>query len=140
MKNVSVLITGNRVLSRVLEENNLHKLFPQYQEYEIQVDVVGIIHDAKKADLAFIECKLDSIMLRDISQLLGYSRVAKPMVSIAMSPKAVSAAVNLLLNVHRRYDVLGYSIDKSIIVGRWLESRRDLDMANIIPLGTPIWK
>jgi len=44
------------------------KLFPDYQTYEIEVDIIGIIERNNGASLGMIECKLNQITLRDLSQ------------------------------------------------------------------------
>jgi len=130
--------TSRKVLSRWLVEKGLHKLFPDYLTYEIEVDIIGIIEKDDKAFLGMIECKLNQITLRDLSQLLGYSKVALPLYSIILSPKGVSKSMHLLFNVSRRNDVLNYSSDRHIIVGKWSEKRKELDYSTIIPKGSQI--
>jgi hypothetical protein len=130
--------TSKKVLSRWLVEKGLHKLFPDYQTYEIEVDITGIIEGDNKASLGMIECKLNEIKLRDLSQLLGYSRVALPLYSIIMSPKGMSKSLYRLFNISRRNDVLNYSDGKSIVIGRWDERRKELDFSTIIPKGSQI--
>ncbi len=127
--------TSKKVLSRWLVEKGYHKYFDDYQTYEIQVDVVGFIQGQKNANLAFVECKLGRISLRDLSQLLGYSKVAFPLFSIILSPKGISRSMNLLLQISRRNDILYYSTNKHIVVGRWDETRQDIDPSSVIPKG-----
>ena len=79
--------TSRKILSKWLVERRLHNLFPDYQTYEIEVDITGIIERDGEAHLGMIECKLNQITLSDLSQLLGYSRVALPVHSIILSPK-----------------------------------------------------
>ncbi len=135
---IHVQDTSRKVLSRWLVEKGLHKLFPDYQTYEIEVDIVGIIEKEDNAFLGMIECKLNQITLRDLSQLLGYSKVALPLYSIILSPQGVSKSMHLLFNVSRRNDILSYSNDKHIIVGKWSEKRKELDFPSIIPKGSQI--
>ena len=130
--------TSRKVLSKWLVEKGLHKLFPDYQTYEIEVDIIGIIEKDDKAFLGLIECKLNQITLRDLSQLLGYSKVALPSYSIILSPQGVSKSMHLLFNVSRRNDVLNYSSDRHIIVGKWNGKRKELDYSSIIPKGSRI--
>jgi hypothetical protein len=130
--------TSRKVLSRWLVEKGLHKLFPDYQTYEIEVDIIGIIERNNGASLGMIECKLNQITLRDLSQLLGYSRVALPLYSIILSPKGVSKSMHRLFNISRRNDVLNYSNDRHIVIGKWNEKRKELDFSTIIPKGSQI--
>jgi hypothetical protein len=130
--------TSRKVLSRWLVEKKLQSLFPDYQTYEIEVDITGIMERDNKAFLGMIECKLNQITLRDLSQLLGYSRVAQPLYSIILSPKGVSKSMHRLFNVSRRNDILNYSDTRHIVIGKWNEKRSEIDFSTIIPKGSPI--
>jgi len=136
-KGSSIIVqdTSKKVLSKFLFEKGLHGKFPDYQTYEIQVDVTGVVDNGKTARLALVECKLEKINLRDVSQLLGYSKVALPLVSIVISPEGISDSINLLFNVHRRDDILSYGQDGYIRVAKWIESKKDIDMQALIPKG-----
>jgi len=136
---VCVEDTSKKVLSKWLVERGFHNFFPNYQTYEIEVDVTGIVEKADEAHLGFIECKLGRITLRDLSQLLGYSKVAIPLYSLIISPKGISRSMNLLFNITRRNDVLYYSSDRYIIIGKWNERRKELDLSSIIPKGSRIF-
>ena len=131
---VTVENTSKKILSRWLYEKNLHRHFKGYECFEIEVDVTGVAIDKERVHIAFVECKLDSITLRDLSQLLGYSKVAQPSLSIILSPRGLSHSLNLLLNVFRRYDILEYGHDRPIIIGRWDCARAEVDLSSIIPL------
>jgi len=135
---VMVEDTSKKVLSRFLFEKGLHKKFPDYQTYEIRVDVTGVVERGNNAELAFIECKLNRVTLRDVSQLLGYSKVAVPVMSILLSPEGISESINLLFNVHRRDDILHYAEDKHIRIAKWAEGRNDIDMQSLIPKGSSL--
>jgi hypothetical protein len=88
---------------RFLERENFHTLFPDFKTYEIHVDITAVIRPKKgKAVLGFVECKRDQISLRDISQLLGHSRVALPVYSIIVTPGGVTPAVHFLLDTYSR--------------------------------------
>lgn len=132
---VHVYDTHAQTLSRFLMEKKLHNFFPDYPSYEIKVDVTGVLREGDKASLAFVECKLQPITLRDTSQLLGYSRVAKPLHSIILSPRDVSNSISYLFRTLRRYDVLYYDKDKKIIIGKWSQDRKSIIPSSIIPKG-----
>lgn len=131
--------TSKKVLSKWLVEKGFHNFFPNYQTYEIEVDVTGIVEKSNEAHLGFIECKLGRITLRDLSQLLGYSKVALPLYSIILSPKGISRSLNLLFDIARRNDILYYSTDSYIIIGKWNGKRKELDLSSIIPKGGRIF-
>ncbi len=126
--------TSRMTLSNYLEQEGLTELFPDYQTYEINVDVTGVVKRRNPA-LAFVECKLSVLTLRDISQLLGYSKVAKPIYAILVSPAGMSKALTLLLQVYRRYDVLEYSEQTRLKIGVWDAVRKTVDPATVIPIG-----
>lgn len=131
---VTVADTSRVTLGDYLEREGLSELFPDYQTYEINVDVAGIVK-RKDPRLAFVECKLTVLTLRDLSQLLGYSKVAKPIYSILISPAGMSKALTLLLKVYRRYDVLEYTENTRLKIGIWDAIRKTVDPATIIPSG-----
>lgn len=131
---VKVFDTSRVTLGKFLEEEGLADLFPDYQTYEINVDVTGIVR-TKKPSLNFVECKLTPLTLRDLSQLLGCSKVAQPLYSILVSPVGISKALALLLKVYRRYDVLEYAEGKRLKVGTWDAVRKTVDPATLIPPG-----
>lgn len=136
---VCVEDTSKKVLSKWLVEKGFHIFFPDYQTYEIEVDVTGIVEKVDEAHLGFIECKLGRITLRDLSQLLGYSKVAIPLYSLIISPKGITRSMNLLFNIARRNDVLYYSSDRYITIGKWNERRKELDLSSIIPKSSRIF-
>lgn len=131
---VQVADTSRMTLSNYIEQESLEGLFPDYQTFEINVDIAGIVK-SKKPLLAFVECKLTTLTLRDVSQLLGYSKVAKPIYAILISPVGISAALNLLLKIHRRYDVLEYAEGQRLKVSVWDAVRKTVDPATLIPPG-----
>jgi hypothetical protein len=137
-KNAEIRVedTSKKVLSKWLVERGFHRFFPDYQTYEIEVDVTGIALNSTRASLALVECKFGRITLRDLSQLLGYSKVALPLHSVILSPKGISRSMHLLLSIARRNDVLYYSTDRHIIIAKWNERRREPDLSSIIPKGS----
>ena len=131
---IHVADTSRVTLTNYLEQENLADLFPDYQTYEINVDVIGIVL-RKKPLLGLVECKITSLTLRDLSQLLGYSRVAQPIFALLTSPNGMSKALSLLLKIHRRYDVLEYANGLKLKIGTWDKIRKTIDPATLIPPG-----
>ncbi len=134
---IRVADTSRVTLGRFLEQEGLTDIFPEYQTYEINVDVTGVVQ-RKMPGLLFVECKLTTLKLRDVSQLLGYSKVAKPIYSILLSPAGISQALTHLLKIHFRYDVLEYAEGKRLILGVWDSSRKLIDPATLIPSGATL--
>ena len=132
---ISTYDTSTVALSRFLESNDLQEFFPQYHSYDIYVDVTGIVQTGNVVSLAFVECKLNPIGLRDISQLLGYSKVASPIYSIITSPAGIGSAITYLLNTYGRLDVLEYAQGRRLKVATWDSDRREIKLPTLIPTG-----
>lgn len=131
---IYVADTSGVTLANYLEQAGFAELFPDYQTFEINVDVTGVVQN-KKPSISFVECKITTMTLRDLSQLLGYSRVARPACSILVSPAGISKALALLLRIYRRYDVLEYADGKRLQIGIWDAVRKTVDPATLIPPG-----
>ena len=127
--------TSTVALSRFLESNSLQGDFPQYHSYDIYVDVTGIVRTKNSVSLAFVECKLNPIGLRDLSQLLGYSKVALPIYSIVISPAGIGSAIAYLLRTYGRLDVLEYAQGRRLKVATWDSNRREIKIPSLIPAG-----
>ena len=132
---VSAHDTSSVSLHRWLEQHNLQDFFPEYQAFDIRVDVVAVLRRDDVAHLTFVECKLRPISLRDISQLLGYCRVAQPRHAFIVSPRGLSTPVSFLLNNYGRTDILLYNDNKRIRVATWNHDRLEIDQRSLIPHG-----
>lgn len=135
---VKVLDSSRKILSRLISDNNYCDLVPaEWVSWDIQVDIVGFVIKKTNIDLAFVECKNKPLNLRDLSQLLGYSRVANPQYSFLVSPQGISESLSSLLKTYNRVDILRYhhgtgEIPKAIIIATWLVDSKCLDLGTII--------
>ena len=127
--------TSTIALCRWLEKMNFQRYFPEYLAFDICVDVTGIMYTKRKAHLVFVECKLPAISLQNISQLLGYCRVAQPKYAFIISPNSISEHVSYLLKTYHRYDVLDYNDTDRIHVATWNHDRKDIDVNTLLPPG-----
>jgi hypothetical protein len=127
--------TSREDLCEFLRRRNLSKHFPQSDTFVIKVDITGVIVSGDVYLLAFVECKANSISLRDISQLIGYSKVVIPSFSMIVSPAGVSPPVNRLINIYRRYDILSYKDDLIVRIAAWNRTSKDIDYASVLPHG-----
>lgn len=143
-KQIVVRDTSRRPLKMALQDIGLvPSNKPEWPTYDILVDVTGFIISGNVLELAFVECKNTPLKLRDISQLLGYSRVALPLYSCILSPVGVSSDVGALLKTYSRYDILEYSWPKgkkawSIVVATWNEQHKSLDYSTLLHSGHPL--
>lgn len=122
-------------LCEFIRRNKLSKYFPEFETYVIKVDITAVIKDKDKCSLAFVECKLNSISLKDISQLIGYSKVVRPVFSLILSPTGISSPVNSLMNIYKRYDILTYWKETKVRIAKWNKKTADIDAATLLPHG-----
>jgi hypothetical protein len=135
---VSAHDTHSMELSAFLRREGLHARFKDYDAFEIQVDITGVVQTHDSVRLAFVECKVGQITLRDVGQLLGYSLVARPEWSYLLSPAGLSDRLNTLLVTFGRQDVLTYSKNRAIRLGRWNVGRGEMDLSSLVPRGSHI--
>lgn len=136
--NIRVFDASKKSLARLINETGFTANLPnEWPSWDIFVDIVGFIMTSRATQLAFVECKNTPLTLRDVSQLLGYSRVALPQYSFILAPQGPSDALLSLLQTFNRLDILNYSyhqgtLPRSIIVGRWDETANTIDIGSII--------
>jgi hypothetical protein len=133
---VAALDTHKMELSTFLRKEKLHAQFGDCDAYEIQVDVTGIVKTKESVRLAFVECKVGPITLRDVGQLLGYSLVARPEWSYLISPSGLSDRLNTLLVTFGRQDILNYGRNRAIRLATWNSKRREVEISTLIPKGS----
>ena len=68
---VTTYDTSKIALRRFLESKGLQGFFPQYQSYDIHVDVTGVVKFKDRVHLAFVECKLKPIGCEISPNFLG---------------------------------------------------------------------
>lgn len=125
-------------LAAFIDRQGWQNLFPsEWRTWDIHVDVAGFIIAHNRAELSLVECKLRPITLGDLSQLLGYSRVAKPLLAFLVSPAGISGSLTSLLLTYNRWDILVYDqprgkIPRSITLGTWDTDAEYLDHSMII--------
>jgi hypothetical protein len=140
---IDVRDTHASPLSEYIYRHGLQTHFESdlWQTFDIRVDVTGFIKGPSAKGLAFVECKTRPISLAHISQLLGYSRVALPIVSYLVSPAGISGVVKALILRYDRSDILEYAWPKGrsarrVILARWDHQTRALDSTTILPPGS----
>jgi|YelNatPaOPRAMG01_1025707.scaffolds.fasta_scaffold15814_3 hypothetical protein len=131
---VEVFDTSRSKLSAFLDRLGVRS-FPASDAFEIEVDLTAIVRRRDKAQLVFIECKSTPITLKDLGQILGYSRVASPVLSAIVSPEGISRSLDILLNTYNRVDILEYGPGRRIRIATWDPVRQRVDPASVFPAG-----
>lgn len=127
--------TSRTRLSTFLTQRALLGQFPESGVWDIQADITAIITGARN-HVAFIECKLGAVTLRDVGQLLGYCRVARPVAAILLSICPPAPTLRTLLVIHGRYDILEYDEDHHrMLLARWDSIRGGILHAETLPPG-----
>ena len=138
--NVRTYDSHNIKLSRLISDSGLQRLFPQFNAWDIKVDVTGVVTNAKIGYIALVECKIKQLTLRDVGQLLGYSRVVNPILSVLTSPSPLSDPLITLLRDYGRLDVLEYGPEKRHIrMARWDNVRAEIIPSSVLPRGRLLW-
>lgn len=138
---VLVLTTPHQHLSRVIAQHGLgDSLPPEWQSWDIKVDIVGFVQHSAQAEIALVECKLAEISLSHLSQAIGYSKVVIPRWSLLISPKGVKQSLRRLLSAYNRQDILVYTdtsgrTKRQIILARWDYNAKRIDWHSVIPSG-----
>lgn len=133
---IRVFDTHNTKLSRLINDLGLQSLFPQFNAWDVKVDITGIASNERKGCLAFVECKVKQLTLRDIAQLLGYSIVVNPTLSILTSPASPTDPVITLLKDYGRLDVLEYGPQKRYIrITKWDDVKDEVIPSSVLPPG-----
>lgn len=130
--------SSQRSLAKLIQDEGLHAGLPsQWVSWDIQVDIAAFLLSESQTELAFVECKNKPTTLSDLSQLLGYSRVANPQYSFLLSPAGKSDFLVTLLQTFARHDVLKYDYpagetSRAIVVADWIPESDSIDWNTII--------
>lgn len=131
---ISVEDTHNVSLSRFVQDAGIQRFYPEYQSFDVKVDVVGLVRSARTCSLVLVECKINPVNLRDVGQLLGYSLVVQPAASFLISPRWWSGSLRSLLETYERTEVLRYG-KRAIRVCKWDPDRQAVLQESVFPRG-----
>lgn len=124
-----------RTLDLFLEQNNIVDYYPQAIGLDIQIDVLGIVIDKGKPNIAFIEAKKTQLNLHDLGQLWAYCKLCEPIEAFLLSSAGLGS-LNKVLNNLNRQDLLDFGsgkIIKKMQVGKWDLSTKSIDYKTLVP-------
>lgn len=136
--NIAVHELSQKSISHFIRTYNQGNFPSEWVTWNIKVDVVGFIHYPNKpTELVFIECKNTTLTLAHLSQLLGYSRIARPLFSFLISTVGFSSTLVSLLKEYHRHDVLEYywkdgQLPRQLILAQWDKSSLNLNRNTMI--------
>ncbi len=102
---------------------------------DIQIDVLGIVRNAKGFLLFFIEAKKTDLTLRDLGQLWAYCKLIDPKEAFLFTSAGLGT-LNKLLNIYKREDLLDFGDGKRIKkmrVAVWDRRSNMPDTAQMVP-------
>jgi hypothetical protein len=133
---VQVIDSHKIKLSKLISELGFQRLFPQFNAWDVKIDITGIVSDGKTGHIALVECKANQLTLRDVAQLIGYSIVVKPILSILVSPAPPTDPLITLLKDYGRLDILRYGAkDQYIRIATWDMAKQEVIPASLLPPG-----
>ena len=136
---ILVADTSRVALNNFIAHRNLESFFPpEWITYDLHVDVTGIVIVKERAQLVFVECKLPPLTLANVSQLLGYSRIALPLYSFLISPVGYNDSTISLVKTYSRGDILEYHWEKgkaarSLMLATWNERANQIEPSTLLP-------
>lgn len=131
-KKITVLDTHDSDLLNFIIKLNYQKFFPEFTTYKIRQDITGFIEYEDKVELVFVECKNGKLSLINLSQLIGYSCIALPVISILIAPQGMGTTLSKLLTSFNRTDILEFRSNRKIQVLKWDYNKKDIDQMNSI--------
>jgi adenosyl cobinamide kinase/adenosyl cobinamide phosphate guanylyltransferase len=140
-KNILAVECSSKRLNRLIQHLRLEQLLPpEWNSWEVQVDIAGFVYSDRAAEVVLVECKNRPITLQHLSQIIGYCRIVNPIIGMILSPQGVSRAIANLLEVFNRKDVLVYSESpmyraRHIVLAKWNPQARLPEPNSIIPAG-----
>jgi len=105
-------------LSDMLDREGCLPLFPQGSVCMFKVAMAAAILGDKN-HLALVQYVPRRPCLEDVGELVTYSRIAKPVLSLLVSPRPPRESLRMFFSLYGRYDVLEYATNKRIGILEW---------------------
>lgn len=132
---VTTIDSHARTLDTYLEQFGIIDHYPQSVGLDIQIDVLGIIINKGKPNIAFIEAKKTQLNLHDLGQLWAYCKLCEPIEAFLLSSAGLGS-LNKVLNNLNRQDLLDFGSGKTIKkmqVGKWDVNAKSIDYKTLTP-------
>ena len=132
---VTTIDSHARTLDTYLEQFGIIDHYPQSVGLDIQIDVLGIIINKGKPNIAFIEAKKTQLNLHDLGQLWAYCKLCEPIEAFLLSSAGLGS-LNKVLNNLNRQDLLDFGSGKTIKkmqVGKCDVNSKSIDYLTLVP-------
>jgi len=131
--NVLTIDSHSERLDKVLSKYNISNDLAT--GIDIQIDILGIVHNRGKVSLFFIEAKKTSLTLKDLGQLWAYCKLINPEEAFLLT-SADLGSLDKIINIFKREDLLEFGDNKYIKkmkIAVWNLSTNSPDMNTMIP-------
>ena len=132
---VKSYIGADEVLSRILIREGLIDNISNAALFDLKIDVFAVVTFKNRTELVIVECKKDTLGLIDLGQLIGYSQIIKPWISILLSPRGATSGLHNFLVNHGMDHLLSYGDDRRSLITKWDVIRKAPDYFSVIPRG-----
>ena len=133
---VQVFDSHKTKLYKLISNLGLQKFFPQFNSWDMKVDITVFTVNKDNAYIALSGLKLEHLALADVGEFLGYTRVVNPILSILISPEPPVDPLITLLKDYGRLDLLQYGPHlRHIRIGKWDFTRNEVIPGSILPPG-----
>ena len=132
---VTTIDSHARTLDTYLEQFGIIDHYPQSVGLDIQIDVLGIIINKGKPNIAFIEAKKTQLNLHDLGQLWAYCKLCEPIEAFLLSSAGLGSLNKVLNNLNRQY-LLDFGSGKTIKkmqVGKWDVTTKSIAFKTLVP-------
>lgn len=132
---VTTIDSHARTLDLVLESAGIIAQYPSVVGLDIQIDVLGIIHQDYKPELVFIEAKKTQLNLHDLGQLWAYCKLCDPREAFLLSSCGMGSLNKILINLGRQ-DLLEFGDGrriKKMRVGIWDVAKMSIESHSLVP-------
>lgn len=134
--NVSVFDSHNIKLSRLIDDLGLQRLFPQFNAWDVEVDITAVISNEQSECLALADINVKRLTLGDLGVFLGYSRVVNPSLAFVITTEPPVDPLITLLKDYGRIDVLEYGPEKRYIrIAKWDCVKNEVIPSSVLPRG-----
>jgi len=102
--------------------------------WEFTPDFVAVFVFEGSKQIAFMNFTKDTLGLTELGELHVYAKIAEPTLAVQATASGLSKDLySLLLNQGIQDRLLGYSLDRKILVGHWDESKSAIPQDSFFP-------
>ena len=114
---VKTFIGANETMNKILLREDFSSEIEDLNFFDFKIDVFAVVKFKNRIRLVIIECKKNPIGLIHLGQLIGYSQIINPWISILLSPQGANSNLKRFITIHNH--LLRYGREGQISVCGW---------------------